>query len=71
MKVWITKRIVEVLEEEEKTLIDFVCKKLKEHTAPEEILKQLVVVFEEEEATVFVVKLWRFLIWSINFAKNS
>lgn len=58
MKPWVTKKIVEYLGEEEPTLIDFVVNKMGDHMAPQEILGQLTFVLEDE-AEVFVIKLWR------------
>lgn len=60
MKPWVTKKIVEYLGEEEPTLIDFVVSKMAGRMSPEEILSQLAFVLEDE-AEVFVIKLWRFV----------
>lgn len=59
MKPWVTKKIVEYLGEEEATLIEFVLAKMSNHMAPQEILDQLAFVLEDE-AEVFVIKLWRY-----------
>jgi hypothetical protein len=61
LRPWIAKKIVEYLDEEEATLVDFVCTKLTEREKPRELITQLSVVLEEE-AEVFVVKLWRMLL---------
>jgi len=62
MRPWVTKKIVEYLGEEEGTLIEYICKKISEHKKPQEILEQLSLVLDEE-ASVFVVKMWRMLIF--------
>jgi len=64
MKPWVTKKIVEYLGEEEPTLIDFVVNKMAGHMAPQEILSQLTFVLEDE-AEVFVIKLWRCVLLSL------
>eukprot|EP01122_Echinamoeba_exundans_P010355 TRINITY_DN3861_c0_g2_i1.p1 TRINITY_DN3861_c0_g2~~TRINITY_DN3861_c0_g2_i1.p1 ORF type:complete len:675 (-),score=170.60 TRINITY_DN3861_c0_g2_i1:38-2062(-) len=61
LRPWIAKKMVEYLDEEEATLVDFVCTKLAEREKPQELISQLSVVLEEE-AEVFVVKLWRMLL---------
>jgi len=62
MRPWVTKKILEFLGEEEPTLIEYVCKKLHERSPPQEILSQLQHVLDEDAST-FVVKLWRMLIY--------
>eukprot|EP01105_Mastigella_eilhardi_P016663 TRINITY_DN380_c0_g1_i2.p1 TRINITY_DN380_c0_g1~~TRINITY_DN380_c0_g1_i2.p1 ORF type:complete len:720 (+),score=230.24 TRINITY_DN380_c0_g1_i2:316-2160(+) len=64
LRPWITKKISEYMGEEEETLINFVVSKLKEHTQPGEILQQLEVVLDNE-AEMFVIKLWRMLIFEV------
>jgi len=64
MRPWVKKKIVEFLGEEEQTLIDFICKKLTEHTPPEEVLNLLGYVLEDE-ATDFVIRMWRMLIYNM------
>lgn len=67
VRPWIGKKMVEMLGEEERTLTDFITRKLKEHTPPAEIHEQLKVVLDDE-AELFVVKLWRFLIFTMLMA---
>jgi RNA-binding protein 25 len=62
IRPWIVKKIVELLGEEEPTLIEYLCKKLQDHTPPQQILEQLQLVLEDE-ATSFVIKMWRSLIF--------
>jgi len=70
IKPWITKKIVEYLGEEEPTLIQFILDKIAEHIAPAEILKQLQFVLEDE-AEVFIFKLWRMLIFEMLRAQKE
>lgn len=70
MKSWVTKKIVEYLGEEEATLIEFVLAKMANHMAPQEILDQLAFVLEDE-AEVFVIKLWRMLIFEMIRAQKA
>jgi len=67
VRPWVRKKMVEILGEEEPTLTEYLCKKLTERTRPMELLEQLKVVLDEE-ASMFVVKLWRFLIFSMLMA---
>eukprot|EP01098_Paradermamoeba_levis_P008480 TRINITY_DN3516_c0_g1_i4.p1 TRINITY_DN3516_c0_g1~~TRINITY_DN3516_c0_g1_i4.p1 ORF type:complete len:327 (+),score=162.42 TRINITY_DN3516_c0_g1_i4:155-1135(+) len=69
MRPWVTKKIIEYLGEEEKTLIDFILSKIVAHTAAPSLLEQLSLVLDEE-AEVFVVKLWRFLIFEMIRAQD-
>jgi len=69
MRTWVTKKIVEYLGEEEKTLINFILSKLTAHTSPHEILDQIQLVLDEE-AEVFLVKMWRMLIFEMLQAKQ-
>jgi len=64
MKPWVIKKIVEYLGEEEKTLIDFIMGKITTHTPPAEMLIQLSPVLDEE-AEIFVVKMWRMLVYEM------
>ncbi|CAM9335322.1 unnamed protein product, partial [Heterosigma akashiwo] len=64
LKAWIVKKIVEFLGEEEETLIDFICSKLISHADPESILEELKLVLDDD-AEIFMVKLWRMLIFHV------
>lgn len=70
MRKWVTDKIIEYLDEEEKTLIDFILGKLSSHTPPTEILKQLAMVLDED-AEDFMIKLWRRFIFEMLFAADS
>jgi len=48
-------------------LHSYIVKKLKERAKPTDIVEQLKMVLDDE-ATVFVVKMWRFLIFSMLMA---
>jgi RNA-binding protein 25 len=64
MRPWVTKKIAEYLGEEEKTLTDFIMTKVAQHCSPTDLLGQLQLVLDEE-AEVFVMKLWRLLIFEL------
>eukprot|EP01104_Vermistella_antarctica_P002363 TRINITY_DN1261_c2_g1_i1.p1 TRINITY_DN1261_c2_g1~~TRINITY_DN1261_c2_g1_i1.p1 ORF type:complete len:609 (-),score=208.52 TRINITY_DN1261_c2_g1_i1:137-1963(-) len=64
MKPWVEKKIVEFLGEAETTLIDFIVEKLQLRGTPDDILENLSFVLDQE-AEVFVVKLWRKLIFEM------
>jgi RNA-binding protein 25 len=58
MRPWVTKKIVDYLGEEEKSLIDFILKNISNHVSPQDILKHLSMVLDEE-GEVFMLKMWR------------
>lgn len=64
MRPWIGKKIVEIFGEEEPTLIQFILDLLRDHKAPEMFLEELSVILADE-ADIFVIKLWRFLIFTL------
>jgi RNA-binding protein 25 len=71
---WIDKKIIEYIGEPEPTLTEFVCNKLSEHVSAEAILDDIAVVLDDE-AEVFILKLWRLLIYEteakhLGIAKN-
>jgi len=59
---WIKKKLNEIIGEDEPTLIVFISDKLASECKPEQILSEIRVVLDEE-AEVFVIKLWRLLIY--------
>lgn len=61
IKPWISQKIIEYLEEEEKDLINFICQHLNQRKSAQELIAQLKPVLDDE-TEVFVVKLWRLLI---------
>lgn len=68
VKSWINKKIVEYIGEEEPSLCGFICSKVLAKSAPENILQDVAIVLEEE-AEVFVVKMWRLLIYETEAKK--
>jgi RNA-binding protein 25 len=70
MNGWVKKKIVEYLGEEEQSLINYICKKLNEHTPPDQLLESLLQVLEDE-ASDFVIRMWRMLIYNILMITND
>ncbi|XP_077995367.1 RNA-binding protein 25-like [Glandiceps talaboti] len=68
VKPWINKKIVEYIGEEEPTLVDFICQKVMARSSPQDILNDVTMVLDEE-AEVFVVKMWRLLIYETEAKK--
>lgn len=68
IKPWINKKIVEYIGEEEPTLVDFICSKVMAGSTPQCVLDDVQMVLDEE-AEVFVVKMWRLLIYEIEAKK--
>ena len=62
MRQWIIKKMVEYLGEEEESLTGFIVSKLNSTCKPEELVKELTMVLDED-AEQFVLKLWRMLIY--------
>lgn len=64
IRPWINKKIAEYIGEEELALLDFICTKLHARSSAQSILDDVAMVLDEE-AEVFVVKMWRLLIYEI------
>ncbi|XP_074274416.1 RNA-binding motif protein 25 isoform X2 [Silene latifolia] len=64
MRPWISKKITEFLGEEETTLVEFIVDKLREHVKAEKMLDLLQQILDEE-AEMFVLKMWRMLIFEV------
>lgn len=62
VRPWVSKKISDYIGEDEPTLVDFVCEKIEGRTSPEKILSDISMVLDDE-AEVFVVKMWRLLIY--------
>ncbi|XGW02871.1 hypothetical protein V3C99_014699 [Haemonchus contortus] len=62
VRPWVAKKIMEFLGEEEGALVDFVCEKVANKTSPDRILGDIAMILDED-AEVFVVKMWRLLIY--------
>lgn len=67
---WITKKIVEYIGEEEPTLVEFICSKIMSKSPPERIYGDVSMVLDDE-AEVFVVKMWRLLIYETEAKKEG
>jgi len=68
IRPWINKKITEYIGEEEKALLDFICTKLQSRVSAQRILEDIAMVLDDE-AEVFVVKMWRLLIYEIEAKK--
>ncbi|GLT50338.1 hypothetical protein SLA2020_238290 [Shorea laevis] len=64
MRPWISKKITEFLGEEEKTLVDYIVSSTQQHVKASEMLDLLQSILDEE-AEMFVLKMWRMLIFEI------
>ncbi|KAL5552903.1 hypothetical protein UlMin_040304 [Ulmus minor] len=64
MRPWISKKITEFLGEEETTLVDYIVSSTQEHVEANRML-QLLQSILDEEAEMFVLKMWRMLIFEI------
>ncbi|XP_047321268.1 RNA-binding protein 25 isoform X2 [Impatiens glandulifera] len=64
MKPWISKKITEFLGEEETTLVDYIVQSTQKHVNATEMLENLQGILDEE-AEMFVLKMWRMLIFEI------
>lgn len=62
IRTYVSKKIAELLGEEEQTLVDFVMEKLQEHAQAQQMLNELVEVLDED-AQGFVLKLYRTVIY--------
>jgi RNA-binding protein 25 len=70
IKPWVTKKIVEYIGEEEATLTDFICSSIMLKKSAETILSDIRVVLDDE-AEVFVVKMWRLIVYEIEAKKHG
>jgi len=62
IKPWINKKIIEYIGEEEATLNDFICSKIQQRTNPEKLLEEVKVILDDE-AELFVKKMWRLIVY--------
>ncbi|UJR20833.1 hypothetical protein I4U23_023944 [Adineta vaga] len=70
IKPWVTKKIVEYIGEEEVTLTDFICSSIMSKKSAESILSDIRVVLDDE-AEVFVVKMWRLIVYEIEAKRHG
>jgi RNA-binding protein 25 len=68
IRPWINKKIIEYIGEPEPTLVDFICSKVLAGSQPQVILQDVQMVLDEE-AEVFVVKMWRLIIYEVEAKK--
>lgn len=68
IRPWINKKIIEYIGEPEPTLVDFICSKVLVGSSPQAILDDVQMVLDEE-AEVFVVKMWRLLVYEVEAKK--
>ena len=59
---WVSKKVAELLGEEEPSLVEFVVEKVGEHLSAKDMVSELEPVLDNE-AEPFVIKLWRMLIY--------
>ncbi|KAL3819213.1 hypothetical protein ACJIZ3_005118 [Penstemon smallii] len=64
MRPWISKKIADFLGEEEVTLVDYIVSSTQEHVDAGEMLERLQAILDDE-AEMFVLKMWRMLIFEI------
>ncbi|PRP77391.1 hypothetical protein PROFUN_14397 [Planoprotostelium fungivorum] len=70
LRPWVTKKFVEYLGQEEKTLIAYIVNQIKQRTDPKEILRELSMVLDEEGEN-FVLKMYQMMIFEMLSAKQS
>jgi RNA-binding protein 25 len=70
IRPWVNKKINEYIGEPEPTLTDFICSKVLAGSTPLSVLEDVQMVLDEE-AEVFVVKMWRLLIYEIENKKHK
>jgi RNA-binding protein 25 len=62
IRPWINKKIIEYIGEEEQSLNDFICTKIEQHSKPDKLLEEVKVILDEE-AELFVKKMWRLIVY--------
>lgn len=70
IKPWVTKKIVEYIGEEEPTLTDFICSSVMSKKSADSILADISVVLDDE-AEVFVVKMWRLIVYEVEAKRHG
>lgn len=70
IKPWVTKKIVEYIGEEEASLTDFICGSIMAKNNAEKILSDIRLVLDDE-AEVFVVKMWRLIVYEIEAKRQG
>jgi RNA-binding protein 25 len=62
IKPWINRKIIEYIGEEEQSLNEFICSKIQDKQTPDKLLDDIKVILDDE-AELFVKKLWRLLVY--------
>lgn len=70
LKPWVNRKIAEFIGEEEQTLVDFICSKVSNHAPAKSILADVEAVLDDE-AEMFVVKMWRVIIFETEAKKRG
>ncbi|KAL7091656.1 hypothetical protein ACP275_12G118800 [Erythranthe tilingii] len=70
MRPWVSKKITDFLGEEEVTLVDYIVSSTQEHVDAGEMLERLQSILDDE-AEMFVLKMWRMLIFEIKKVENG
>ncbi|KAJ4961660.1 hypothetical protein NE237_021570 [Protea cynaroides] len=70
MRPWISKKITEFLGEEEETLVDYIVSSTKQHVQASQMLELLQSILDDE-AEMFVLKMWRMLIFEIKKVESG
>jgi len=68
IRPWVDRKITDFMGEPEADLVAFVCQQVKEQTKPSKILQELEPVLDDE-AKLFVMKLWRLIIYETEFKR--
>ena len=70
LKPWVNRKIEEFIGEEEQTLVNFICSKVSNHAPAKSILADVEAVLDDE-AEMFVVKMWRVIIFETEAKKRG
>ncbi|EYU31272.1 hypothetical protein MIMGU_mgv1a003280mg [Erythranthe guttata] len=70
MRPWVSKKITEFLGEEEVSLVDYIVTSIQDHVDAGEMLERLQSILDDE-AEMFVLKMWRMLIFEIKKVENG
>lgn len=68
LKPWVDRKITEFIGAPEPTLVDFICGKVAARTSPRDIVSEIVAVLDDE-AEIFVMKMWRVVVYETEFKK--
>eukprot|EP00035_Acanthoeca_spectabilis_P039013 m.58214 g.58214 ORF g.58214 m.58214 type:complete len:558 (+) comp9400_c0_seq1:22-1695(+) len=68
LKPWVDRKITEFIGAPEPSLVEFICGKVAARTPPQDIVSELVDVLDDE-AEIFVMKMWRVVVYETEFKK--